>query len=93
MPMPLFAEKQATKNFVFCVHAHQPVGNFGNVFEDAVDKCYTPFINVLAAHPAVPAVLHFSGSLLDWLESNRPDFLNRLRFLSQTQEIEFLGGA
>ncbi len=81
------------KNFIFCVHAHQPVGNFGNVFEEAVEKCYMPFLGVLEAHPRVPAVLHLSGSLIDWLEANRPDFLDRLRAVSLTHEIEFLGGA
>jgi len=81
------------KNFIFCVHAHQPVGNFGGVFEEAVEKCYSPFLGVLEAHPRVPAVLHLSGSLIEWLETGRPDFLERLRALSRTHEIEFLGGA
>ena len=81
------------KSFIFCVHAHQPVGNFSGVFEEAVEKCYTPFLDVLQAHPRVPVVLHFSGSLIDWIEAHRPDFLERLRALSRSQEIEFLGGA
>ncbi len=86
-------QTQSKKNFIFCVHAHQPVGNFGSVFEEAVEKCYTPFLDVLQAHPRVPAVLHLSGSLIEWLEANRADFLERLQALSKTQEIEFLGGA
>ena len=41
------------KSFIFCVHAHQPVGNFGQVFEEAYEKSYKPFFEVLEAHPAV----------------------------------------
>ncbi len=81
------------KSFIFCVHAHQPVGNFSGVFEEAVDKCYTPFLDVLEAHPRMPVVLHLSGSLIDWVETHRPEFLERLHDLSLTHEIEFLGGA
>ncbi len=81
------------KSFIFCVHAHQPVGNFSGVFEEAVDKCYTPFLDVLQAHPRVPIVLHLSGSLIDWVETHRPEFLERLRGLTRSHEIEFLGGA
>ena len=81
------------KNFIFCVHAHQPVGNFGGVFHEAVEKCYSPFLDVLETHPRVPVVLHLSGSLIEWLETGRPDFLERLRSLSRTHEVEFLGGA
>lgn len=83
----------AEKNFIFCVHAHQPVGNFGGVFQEAVDKCYAPFFDTLEKHPNVPVVFHMSGSLIDWLEANRPDFIAKLQRLSRTHEIEFLGGA
>lgn len=81
------------KSFIFCAHAHQPVGNFGSVFEEAYERCYRPFFEVLRSHPRFPLVFHMSGSLLDWLESERPDFLSMLAGLSKTHEIEFLGGA
>src|SRR5262245_39009907 len=81
------------KSFIFCVHAHQPVGNFEHVFEQAVDRCYGPFIDVLEGHPGVPAALHLSRSPTDLLEANRPDFIEKLRKLSRSHEIEFLGGA
>ncbi len=81
------------KSFIFCVHAHQPVGNFGSVFEEAYEKCYRPFFEVLESHPRFPIVFHMSGSLVDWLESNKPEFLRLLARLSGTHDIEFLGGA
>lgn len=81
------------KNFIFCAHAHQPVGNFDSVFGQAVEKCYSPFFDVVEKHPRVPVVFHMSGSLIDWLQARRPDFIDRLRVLSRTHQIEFLGGA
>src|SRR3989338_9561087 len=81
------------KSFIFCVYAHQPVGNFGSVFEEAYERCYRPFFEVLQSHPRFPIVFHMSGSLLDWLESERPEFLRMLARLAGTHEIEFLGGA
>lgn len=81
------------KSLIFCVHAHQPVGNFGSVFEEAYEKCYRPFFEVLQSHPRFPIAFHMSGSLLDWLETERPEFLRMLARLAGTHEIEFLGGA
>lgn len=81
------------KSFIFCVHAHQPVGNFDNVFEDAFQRCYRPFIEVLNRHPKVPVSLHVSGCLLDWLSQKQPDFVQDLRRMGESGQIEFLGGA
>jgi alpha-amylase len=82
-----------SKHFIFCVHAHQPVGNFGNVFEESYEKCYRPFFEVAEKHPKFKLVSHFSGSLLDWLEARRPQFIRKVRSLAQKGQIEILGGA
>jgi alpha-amylase len=37
--------------FLFCVHNHQPVGNFLHVLENAYEKAYLPFIEVLKKYP------------------------------------------
>ncbi len=81
------------KNFIFCVHAHQPVGNFGSVFEEAYERSYRPFFEVVSAHPAVKVSAHFSGSLLDWLAEHHPEFISKLKSMAQSGQIEFLGGA
>ena len=81
------------KNFILCVHAHQPVGNFGNVFEEAYEKCYRPFFETVEKHPKFKLVCHFSGSLLDWLEVNHPEFIQKIKGLSQSGQVEILGGA
>ena len=80
------------KSLIFCVHAHQPVGNFGSVFEEAYQKSYKPFLEVLSAHPAIKISAHFSGSLLDWLAPEHPEFIAKLKALAQKNQIEFLGG-
>ena len=64
--------------FIFGVHLHQPVGNFDWVFEDAFQKSYLPFLNVLNRYPNISLVIHVSGPLLEWLEKNHPEYLDEL---------------
>ena len=87
-PMP-----RPAKSLILCVHAHQPVGNFGHVFRDAYEKSYRPFFEVLRKHPSIPVTCHFSGSLIDWLESSEPEFLRRLREMAAAGQLEIMGGA
>ena len=54
------------------VHAHQPVGNFPEVIEDAHQRCYKPFLQTLHAYPDFRFAAHFSGWLLDWLRQRHP---------------------
>ncbi len=82
-----------TKPFIFCVHAHQPVGNFEHILEEAFNKCYKPFVEVLSRHPQCPVVMHLSGSLLDWLKLQEPAFLKALKRLQDQGQLEILGGA
>ncbi len=81
-----------SKSFIFCVHAHQPVGNFDGVFTEAYEKCYRLFFEVLEKHPAISVNCHFSGILIDWFEKNKPEFLRKLDAMSRRGQIEFLGG-
>ena len=43
------------KKLTLClgVHNHQPVGNFGFVFEEACEKCYEPFFETIGKYPGV----------------------------------------
>lgn len=84
--------QKSAKRFVFCVHAHQPVGNFDAVVADAYESCYRPFFETIERHPRVPVACHFSGSLIDWLEENRPEFIAHLKRLAARGQLEFLGG-
>ncbi len=80
-------------NFLFGIHDHQPVGNFEWVFEESYQKCYKPFLDVLEKHPKVRCAMHHTGPLLEWIEQNRPKYLDRLRKLVESKQIELLGGA
>jgi alpha-amylase len=53
------------------VHNHQPVGNFGKVFEELYDKAYEPFLRALERHPRVKFTFHITGPLLEWLQEKR----------------------
>ena len=80
------------KSLILCVHAHQPVGNFDSVFEEAYQKSYRPFFEVVERHPSIPLSCHFSGSLIDWLEKHRPEFIQLLKKISDRGQVEFIGG-
>ncbi len=79
--------------FIFCVHNHQPVGNMPQVFRDAFDLAYAPFLTLLERHPLIKATLHYSGSLLEWLEDHEQGFLQTLHGLAERGQVEILGGA
>ncbi len=81
-----------TINLLFAVHNHQPVGNWASIFRQGWQKCYEPFLRLLEKHPQFRITLHYSGSLLEWLEEEQPDFLPRLRALVDRSQVELLGG-
>jgi alpha-amylase len=78
--------------FILGIHAHQPVGNLPEVFEQAYQRSYVPFLDILGEFPQVPFALHYSGVLLDWLESAHPEFLDRLAGFVARGQIELLTG-
>ncbi len=80
----------ASVSFLMAVHCHQPVGNFGFVFEQAFRESYEPFLAALERHPRIRLTLHYSGSLLDWLIEKQPQFLQRLRRLVRSGQVEML---
>lgn len=81
-----------TFHLVLIIHAHQPCGNFGNVFEKAFKDSYLPFIELLEKYPRVHMGLHYSGPLLSWIEHNRPEYFVRLKALVNSKQVEMVGG-
>ncbi len=73
-------------------HNHQPVGNFGWVFEEVCAKAYEPMVAALERHPAIHVGLHYSGPLLEWLKAERPAVVDRIRALADGGQVEVLGG-
>ena len=74
------------------IHNHQPVGNFGWVFEDVFRAAYEPLLDALERHPGVRLSLHYTGPLIEWIRDAHPDFLDRLRALVERDQVEVLGG-
>jgi len=73
-------------------HNHQPVGNFGWVFAEVFETAYEPMVAALERHPTVRLSLHYSGPLLEWLRTERPEFIERLAGLVGRDQVEILGG-
>jgi hypothetical protein len=74
------------------LHNHQPVGNFGWVIEDVYRQAYEPMLGALERHPGVRMGLHYTGHLLDWMQSEHPDAIERIRALATRGQVEILGG-
>jgi 4-alpha-glucanotransferase len=74
------------------IHAHQPCGNFEHVFEKSYQTSYLPFLEHLEKHPGIHLGLHYSGSLLVWIEKNHPEYFARLKKLVQAGRVEMVGG-
>ncbi|MBI2447076.1 MAG: 4-alpha-glucanotransferase, partial [Candidatus Omnitrophica bacterium] len=62
------------------------------MFDEAYEKAYLPFINILERHPEVKMVLHYSGSLLDYLFENRPEFIEKVKMLAGRGQVEVMTG-
>ena len=79
-------------HFVFCIHSHQPVGNFEHVFEELFEKSYKPYFDVLEPFTNIKTAIHFTGPLLEWMQAHRMDFLKRVRDWAQAGRLEILSG-
>jgi len=75
------------------LHNHQPTGNFDNVFEQAFQDSYLPFLDVFEPYSSLRISLHTSGCLMEWLDQHHPEYLDRLAGLVREGRIEIVGGA
>jgi alpha-amylase len=78
--------------FLFGIHNHQPLGNFDHVFEELYGQCYQPYFEVLQQFPQLKTTVHFTGCLLEWLQAHRPEYLEVIRGLAQSGQLELLSG-
>ena len=79
-------------NLCLGIHNHQPVGNFDSVFEDAYQRAYLPFQEVLERHPTIRIAQHFTGILFDWIKKHEPTFIPRLKKLVGRGQVEMMTG-
>jgi len=77
---------------IIVIHNHQPVGNFGHVFEMAYRKAYLPFWELFEDASHVRMGLHISGPLWDFFQAEHPDFIDRIGKLVAEGRVELLGG-
>jgi len=80
-----------TISLLFGVHAHQPVGNFPAVIDDAHVRCYGMFLRVLDRYPGFRFSVHFSGWLLDVLNQRFPDDMALLAKMTARRQVEWFG--
>ena len=74
------------------LHAHQPIGNFEEVYERCYQSAYLPFVQMLEKHAAIRVGVHYSGPLLTWIERNHPEYFELLRSLVRRGQVEMIGG-
>lgn len=78
--------------FAIVLHNHQPIGNFEHIFEQAYQESYRPFLDVFSRYERLKISLHTSGSLMEWLDANHPEYVDRLAELVAQGRIEIVGG-
>ncbi|MDR1523517.1 MAG: DUF1926 domain-containing protein [Endomicrobium sp.] len=78
--------------FIFCTHNHQPIGNFGWVFEKAYQLSYKPFLNIISKHSDIKWNLHLSGILWEYLEKEHKEYVKNIKDLVENKKIEILSG-
>jgi len=77
---------------LFCLHNHQPVGNFLHVLENAFEKAYLPFIEVLKKYPFMKISIHYTGILWDFFKDHHPEFIETLKELVRKGQLEMMTG-
>ncbi len=78
-------------SLLFGVHAHQPVGNFPAVIDDAHIRSYGMFLRVMERYPRFRFSVHFSGWLLDVLFERFPEDMARLTAMTRRGQVEWFG--
>ena len=78
-------------SLLFGVHAHQPVGNFASVIDDAHERCYRPFLQTMLRYPEFRFAAHFSGWLLGDLLERFPADMEMLATMVRRGQVELFG--
>jgi hypothetical protein len=76
---------------LFGIHCHQPVENFYEVVDEAVEKAYKPFFKVVSKKDFRFSV-HFSGWLLEYIRFYHKDLFSLMKKCADKGQIEFFSG-
>jgi len=74
---------------LFGIHMHQPVDNFREAVDNAVEKCYMPFFETVERFPFFKFALHCSGWLLEEVRQRHPALFHIIQRLAKEGNIEF----
>ncbi len=88
----MIRERTSSIHLGLVIHNHQPVGNFPWVFQQVYEESYLPMIEALERHPKIRLALHYTGSLLDWIDETHPEFLERIAALIRRNQVEIVSG-
>ncbi|MBI4860301.1 MAG: hypothetical protein HY815_08565, partial [Candidatus Riflebacteria bacterium] len=75
------------------IHNHQPVGNFEEIFEDAYQRAYWPFLQIFARHQRLKLNLHNSGPVWEFVARSHPEYMELVARLVGEGRLELLTGA
>lgn len=78
-------------SLLFGVHMHQPVDNFGDSVNEAIQLCYKPFFETMMKYPDFKFAVHSSGWLLDKIRVEHPDTFENMKSLTHNGSIEWIG--
>lgn len=79
-------------NCIIGTYNHVPQGTEESSFEETYQVSWRPFLSALYRFPDISAVLHYSGTVLAWLEARHPEFIMLLEEMATRKQIELLGG-
>jgi len=79
-------------SLLFGIHMHQPVDNFDEAVQKAVELCYEPFFQTMLKYPKFKFSLHCSGWLLDIIKTEYPKLFENMQTLTKQGSIEWFSG-
>ena len=79
------------RKLLFGIHCHQPVENFYNVVDEAVEKSYKPFFKTVSKTDFRFSV-HFSGWLLEYIKHYHKELFSLMKKCSDKGQVEFFTG-
>lgn len=71
----------------------QPVGTPDEEVEATYQSSFKPFLRELYNFPEIPVTMHYSGTLLSWLQERHSEFIDVLAEMASRRQMELLGGA
>lgn len=77
---------------IFGTYNSQPPEESNSVIEEFYQRAYKTFLTTMYNFPSLKISLHYSGSLLEWLENNHSEFFSVLQEMINNKQVEMLSG-